>query len=237
MYKVYMYTNVHNGKIYIGQTKNSLSDRAQRNVSNYRESTRFYNAILKYGWDSFVSRILCDGLTGDEANSFEEYYICFYNSTDPAIGYNIANGGCNHSLSDETRSLISKKAKERYRDKTKNPMYGKKHSSEAIAKMSANKAGEKNPMFGSKWTATQRSKCGCKGRKLNLTPERIEVLREHGRALGGMRKKSVRCIEDDKVFSSLQEAADHYGVKVCSLCDHLKGRTHLCKSHHFEYVS
>ena len=42
MYKVYMYTNTVNGKIYIGQTMKSLTERACKNGSNYKDCTHFY---------------------------------------------------------------------------------------------------------------------------------------------------------------------------------------------------
>lgn len=74
MYKIYKYTNLINGKIYIGQTKNSLEKRAL-NGTNYKGSRYFYNAIQKYGWNNFIPEILEDGLSLDKANIREEYYI------------------------------------------------------------------------------------------------------------------------------------------------------------------
>ena len=236
MYRVYKYTNKHNGKVYIGQTKNSLSERAQSNGLNYIECRRFYNAIQKYGWDSFEPCILADNLSLDESNFLEEYYISLYESTNPNNGYNIDRGGMNHHMSNETKKIISELAKDRYKDKTKNPMYGRKHSECAIQKMSDRKKGSNNPMYGSIWNENQRMRCCNKGKKLNLTHERIESLREHGRFLGNLRRKPVRCIEDDIVFQSSADASEYYGIKPCSLCDHLKGRTHTCCNRHFEYV-
>lgn len=42
MYCIYKYTNVHNGKVYIGQTSHSLEERAQSNGRNYRGCRKFY---------------------------------------------------------------------------------------------------------------------------------------------------------------------------------------------------
>lgn len=42
---IYKYTNIINGKIYIGQTCMSLHERAGSNGSNYKGSRHFYNAI------------------------------------------------------------------------------------------------------------------------------------------------------------------------------------------------
>ncbi len=43
-YKVYKYTNSLNGKVYIGQTRNSLAK-----GRGYDRCPAFYNAIQKYG--------------------------------------------------------------------------------------------------------------------------------------------------------------------------------------------
>ena len=236
MYKIYKYTNSVNGKVYIGQTCRSLDERAQSNGCNYKECPRFYNAIMKYGWDSFIPEILADGLTVEEANKQECDYIAMYQSTNPSYGYNILSGGLNRSMPDESRYLIAKKAKERYIDKTANPMFGKSHSDSTLKKMSKSKVGAKNPMYGTKWTETQRNKCGVRGKKLNLSDEQRRLLSKRGVELGESRRKPVRCIEDSLDFKSLQDAAEYFGVKICSLCDQLHGRSKSCRGKHFEYI-
>ena len=82
MYRIYKYTNVNNGKVYIGQTSKSLEERAQHNGNNYKECRKFYAAIKKYGWESIVPEILAENLSLDEANKLEAFYISQFNSTD-----------------------------------------------------------------------------------------------------------------------------------------------------------
>ena len=84
----------------------------------------------------FESSVLSEVETRDEANALEQYYIKLYNSVDPDCGYNISFGGDAGCIDEESRKTISEKAKQRYKDPTKNPMYGKKHSREALSKMS-----------------------------------------------------------------------------------------------------
>lgn len=243
MYKIYKYTNSINGKIYIGQTKNSLEQRAL-NGTNYKGSRYFYNAIQKYGWNKFIPEILEDGLSLEEANIREEYYISLFNSTDPNIGYNIRLGGQNSDLSDETKSIISAKAKERYKDKTKNPMYGKKHSVESIKKMRDLKSGENNPMFG-KTLSIESRKLISEHHKGANNPIHNHNFTEKERAQMSKRfseyatewSKKVICIEDNLTFDTITSAADHYGVKKSTLSGHLNGRQHTCKNKHFEFVS
>jgi len=237
IYIIYRYTNIHNGKVYVGQTSKSLEERAQANGRNYRECRRFYSAIEKYSWDAFKPDILEIVDTVDEANKREIYYITLYNSTDEACGYNLLPGGDNKEMSDETKKLISVKAKERYADKTANPMYGRRHSPFTLEKQSMCKRGERNPMYGSKWTNTQREKSGPKGKQLNLSSERRQELSERMRNIGktvGLRP--VRCVEDGIIYESVLAAANSYGVSKSTMCGHLTGHQKTCKGKHFEYI-
>ena len=89
-YKIYIHRNKINGKVYIGQTKQPLKSR-WNNGYGYKQCTKFWNAIQKYGWDNFEHKLIEDNLTLDEANRKEQYYIQKYNSIDN--GYNISIGG------------------------------------------------------------------------------------------------------------------------------------------------
>lgn len=228
---------MYNGKVYIGQTSKSLEERAQANGRNYRECRRFYAAIQKYSWSAFKPDVLEVVDTVDEANEREAYYINLYNSTDETHGYNLLPGGDNKEMSDETKKIISAKAKERYTDSTANPMYGKKHSPAALEKQSICKRGEKNPMYGSKWTKTQRERSGVRGKKLNLSTERRQELSDRMRKIAQtVRIRPVRCIEDGTIYESVTIAAHTYGVSASTMCGHLNGYQKTCKGKHFEYI-
>jgi len=237
VYTIYKYTNKNNGKVYIGQTSKTLEERAQSNGHNYCECRKFYNAIKKYGWDAFEPEILEIVKTVEQANERERYYISEYQSTDDKYGYNIALGGDNKVMSEESKKLISKSAKERYKDPANNPMYGKKHSVEAKKKQSECKTGENNPMFGKRWTENQRLRSGTKGKKLNLSEKQREDLSQRARIIGlttGIKK--VLCVEDNMCFKSLTEAAKFYGVAKSTLSGALHGYQNTCAGKHFEFV-
>ena len=74
--------------------------------------------------------------------------------------------GKNHT--DEVCEILSKQAKERFKNKENHPMYGKHHSTESIEKnRKSNKGkqkGEKNPMFGKHHSDDTRKKCGAKNK-------------------------------------------------------------------------
>lgn len=235
MYLIYKYTNIQNGKVYIGQTSKTLEERAN-NGANYKECRRFYNAIKKYSWESFTPEVICSVETLEEANILESYYISMYKSTDPLFGYNIMNGGENKEMSEESRKIISDKAKARYKSKP-NPMSGRKHSKETIMLQSEKKIGDKNPMYGTKWNETQRNNCGTLGKTLKLSDEQRSVLAERMRKIGSsVGLRAVVCLEDGIEFASVSDAAKYYSVSKSTMCGHLTGKQHTCKGKHFMYV-
>ena len=129
-YTVYMHKNKINGKVYIGIT--SMKPNKRWN-SKYKHNEHFTNAINKYKWENFEHIILFTNLTKKEAEHKEIELISYYKSNNREFGYNIANGGHVHCVSDETRKKISKN----------NAKYwlGKKISDKTKQKISKNRTG------------------------------------------------------------------------------------------------
>lgn len=103
-YTVYMHTNKNPSnegiyKKYIGMTSKKPEYRWGKNGINYGnknkngEHTYFYKAILKYGWNNFEHKILIHGLTKEQACSWEQKLIKYYNTNNPKFGYNNTKGG------------------------------------------------------------------------------------------------------------------------------------------------
>ena len=89
MYYIYRHTNKHNGKLYIGQTRQTPEKR-WGNGLKYNSMLR--NDALKYGWkDGFSHDIIMECETKELADMYEIYYIAFYQSD--KLGYNILPGG------------------------------------------------------------------------------------------------------------------------------------------------
>jgi group I intron endonuclease len=109
-YLIYKHTSP-SGKIYIGQTSN-YKKRCSQHKSQTNRCQAFSKAIEKYGWENFTHEILKENLTIDEANHWEEFYICDLNTLSPN-GYNIAFGGNNKTMSEQTRKKLSEALKGR----------------------------------------------------------------------------------------------------------------------------
>lgn len=90
-WKVYKHTNLVNGKVYIGITSRNPADRWGTNGRGYKGQSKFFNAILKYGWDNFSHEVLVDNLTEEQAYAMERELISAYDSI--TNGYNSAEGG------------------------------------------------------------------------------------------------------------------------------------------------
>lgn len=106
-----IHTNKINGKKYIGQTCQSPPELRWKNGNGYFNSTHFYNAIKKYGWDNFQHEIIAKNLSVDEANSLETKLIKQYNTMNDKYGYNLTSGGNNYVLSEITKQRLSESHK------------------------------------------------------------------------------------------------------------------------------
>lgn len=157
-YLVYKTTNKINGKIYIGyhQTKN-LND-------GYLGSGKLIKrAVEKYGPSAFEREILGSFCSKEEAEEMEAKLVDKEFSLREDT-YNLCVGG-------NVRIMYGEN----------NPMFGKKHTPETIAKMS----GENNPMYGKKHSdkgigiaidGVMYNSIGHATRMLNITIKKVTVM-------------------------------------------------------------
>ena len=98
---IYMITEKETGMIYIGQTRNISHRKAQyRYMTKGGDLTKqkqreFVRNLIGKDFDSdFIFEILESNIDNqDTLNKREIYWINKYNSTNPAIGYNVYPGG------------------------------------------------------------------------------------------------------------------------------------------------
>lgn len=105
---IYKVTNKLNGKIYIGQTIQSLQKRWSHHCHDKKRCCRaLANAIAKYGCENFTVEQIDVACNREELDAKEIYWIKFYDSMNPKKGYNLLGGGNKkHTVGEETRKLI-----------------------------------------------------------------------------------------------------------------------------------
>ena len=105
-YKIYKYTNIVNGKIYIGRTKR-LNKRLKEHSRADDDCRLLNNAIKKYGIESFDIDILTEVESFDESVKLERKYIFDLNSLSPN-GYNlIVDTDQGREISISTKCIMS----------------------------------------------------------------------------------------------------------------------------------
>lgn len=92
---IYKATSATTGKVYIGQTTQTLQERINQHNSHaygHQYNYHFHNAIRKYGAEDFNYEIIEDNITSsDILNEREKYWIAYYDSY--YNGYNSTMGG------------------------------------------------------------------------------------------------------------------------------------------------
>jgi group I intron endonuclease len=102
---VYKITNKLDGKVYIGQTWNTITCRFSQHCRDAR-GHYLHRAIRKYGQDSFSIVALVVFHTQKVADYWEQYFISHYNSCDHTKGYNLRDGGSRGSFSIELNRYV-----------------------------------------------------------------------------------------------------------------------------------
>ena len=116
-YTVYKLTDPER-KIYIGMTGKTVEQR-WRKGRNYKKDTPIREAILHFGWDAFQKEILCEKLTREGGEKLEKWFIAYYDSSDPAKGYNRFLGGLGKgaNMSEVTKQICRKVKNRLYKER------------------------------------------------------------------------------------------------------------------------
>jgi len=140
---IYKITNKINNKLYIGQTIRTLKVRWMAHCVPSSKSV-ISRSIHKYGKENFSFEEIDRAETMDELNAKEEHWIKYYDSCNKEKGYNIALGGMNTPMDEETKkklSIINSGKKkppmtEEHRRNLSEAKKGTKHTKETKLKMS-----------------------------------------------------------------------------------------------------
>ena len=217
-YTVYVHINKINHKKYIGITKQKPEDRWGKNGENYKESSHFYAAIQKYGWDNFEHIILKENLTKEQACNMEIHLIKQYNTQNNKFGYNVLPGGTSPAMPQEVREKISRSMKG-----NKNGL-NKVCSEEKKQKIS--KAQKGRPLAKEHKMKLRKPK--------SITHPCSEQKRKNIIA-AKKDKKAVICIETGIEYESIQECARQLKLHATNICKVLKGKLKTTGGFHFKY--
>lgn len=215
-YCVYMHKNKINNKVYIGITFRKPEDRWQKGWG-YHKQLKFFNAILKYGWDNFEHIILEEQIENEEeALKKETYYIKKYNSIQN--GYNIVEEG-------QKSSPFCFKGIKIYCIENKTYY-------ESIAE-AARQLNLSNPGDIEKVIRGDRN--GCHGLHFLKAEDVNEknIKQALQKRTGKFRK--IYCIDNKKIFNSLQEAANFCNRSPQSVMLNCQGKRKSCGGYHFQY--
>lgn len=123
------------GKSYIGQTKRPIEERFKEHQFPSSRCVAIYNAIRKYGWESFKKHWY--EVPDEELNAHEELMVEVLGTLVPD-GYNLVEGGgAGGKPCEESRKKMSESKKSE-----KNPMFGKILPDEVKQKMSESHKGK-----------------------------------------------------------------------------------------------
>ena len=148
---VYLVIHEITDKVYVGQTKTTLTKRKWTHLHRPGLNDYFHRSLRKYGEDSFTWHVLAEVQSKQEADNLERLWIAVLNSRDKASGYNLTAGGdgsvgVKHSV--DTRMKMSQSQKAAWASGTHKVGSGwtRHHSAATLQKMSQSHLGKpKNP--------------------------------------------------------------------------------------------
>ena len=210
---VYKIWNTVSGKVYIGQTAQSVDERWYFHKYDAHRGKRkmlVHRAIHKYGSESFQIATLHVAFSKEELDFLEESEIRSHNSCDRAFGYNLAKGGSSgmagYKHSAETRAKNSAALKLYY---SNNPSanIGRRPSVEQRAKKSVAMSGANNPMFGIHLTASAetRAKIGAWGKDRKKTAEHRARI---GKSNRGQRRTPEQCANNSAAHTGKKASTE-----------------------------
>lgn len=220
-YKVYEHV-FPNGKRYVGITCQSIN-RRWRGGKGYPDNIIMTRAIKKYGWESVKHNVLAERLTKDEACDLERLLIAAGNLTNIKYGYNISRGGDHPFLTDESKRKIG--------DKTR----GHKHSDEFRKYISERNSGAGNFMYGKHHSEETKAKISAakKGRAPAVNKGKFGADHPRARPVVALDPKTGEVVMR---FGSIIDAAHACGILRSGISATLKGLQHVSGGYGWAYA-
>lgn len=228
-YKVYCHKNIYNGYMYIGITSRTLKLRWGNGDSQYRKCVCFYEALRKYGWDSFEHLVLYEGLSKKEAETKET----------ELIRENIAKG-ISYNIREDNDYLgnLRKRSVDVY-DLDGNYIETCESIHDVCIKYHSGETHTYYCVTGVKKTLKRKYILAFHGDDVTKKLAEAKIDRRYKTPAHNRRK--VQMLSDDgkvlKSFESATEAAEFINVKVGNLVWCCKGKRKSCGGYKWSYVS
>lgn len=231
---IYLWVNLINNKKYVGQTQSFYNRMSQYKFGLFNTHMKY--AIDKYGVDNFDIIILERDIPLNKLDEREQYWIDYYQSYLDDNGYNICRfagttRGRKHT--DRSKSLMSKIAIERFSHEEErlkvrgenNGMYGKQHSDEWKRNHSE--------WLKNKWATNEDYR---KFWHDKMSGKNNYFYGKHLCGDKNGRARKVRCVELNKIYTTIKEAAKCSGTSRQNISHALNGHQSTAGGCHWEYV-
>ena len=250
-----VYQIVCNDNIYVGSSSRSIEGRWGQHLHALRNSKHcnphLQNAFNKYGEESLIFSVLENISNPNDVIKAEQKWIDELNPK-----YNIcqtAGSLLGTKLSDETKARMSAarlggKRSAETRAKMSAAQLGCKPSDETRAKLSASHMGNKSHL-GKKHSNETRAKISAAhiGKKLSdehkakisratLGHEHSDEARAKMSAANICNYKAVKCLEENRIFKSIMDAAKYYNIQPNNIGKACRGERKTCGGFHWDYV-
>jgi group I intron endonuclease len=231
---IYKITNLMNGKIYIGQTINSLKRRWNAHCRGNRPGLN--RAIRKYGKDNFTIEIMYKCRNIDELNKKESELIVLYNSTFPN-GYNLTSKCSNKGTSEQTKEKLRRIFSKRFSEILcidNNTVYDNiSQASKTLGidrkLINDNLLGRTNKANGKRFVFTDVNK---RQRSEDVRKERDE----RRKSKIEKRQMRIRCVETNIEFDSIKEASNLLKIATSLIGAVIRGHQDTAKGLSFRYI-
>lgn len=249
---IYLWTNLVNGKHYVGQTQNFYNRMVQYNRGH--TNRHLTHAIDKYGIDNFEIEVIeyIDDIA--KLDEREQYWIDYYQSYQNDKGYNICQyasttRGFRHS--DETKQRLSEIRKENptIGKGEEHPMFGKHHTEEWKEDHSKwlkekwatdeqyrqywhdKMAGQNNYFYDVHMIGELNPMYG-----RHHTEEAKRKISESKKGKYYGKSTKVICVETGEIFDSICKCAKYFNSDVSGVYVVLDKPNRTCKGYHFKRV-
>lgn len=240
---VYVYT-FPNGKKYIGQTIQTLAQRAQGG-QGYKLQPLVYRAIQKYGWENILIETF-ECKSEEEMDLLEKDLIAQYNTTNRDYGYNLEDGvhiGKHHSES--TKMKISESVKgekhpffgthrsEVTKQKLRDFRTGTHLSEETKQKISEGNKGKSGYWSGKTFSVEHKQHIGdsVKGERNGMYGKNHSS--EAKRKISEANSTKVICLETLNIYPSIVAASKAVGLSASAISAVIHGKNKTASGLHW----